>query len=102
MKVKAKIKNNILKVKALIKHEMMTYDQAQKKLGDANKANFVTHIVASINNTVVYDASTSQFLSTNPIIKFKVHAASFSVGDKLSLTWRDRSGKEKRKKVTIK
>lgn len=71
MKVKAKIKNDIVQVKAIAKHPMMTYDQAAKKTGDRENANFITHISASVNGRMVYEVSTSQFLSKNPIIKFQ-------------------------------
>ena len=102
MKVKAKIKSGVLKVKALIKHDMITYDQAAKKFGDKEKANFVTHITASVNGKVVYEASTSQFLSKNPIIKFRAKATGFKKGDKIEMTWSDRSGASKSKKAKIK
>ena len=95
MKIKAKIKGDIVKVKALAKHDMTTYNQAEKKFGDKNKANFITHISASINGKVIFDASTSQFLSKNPISKFQFKAAGVKKGDKLEMTWVDKSGATK-------
>lgn len=67
MKIKAKEKNGVVKAKVAITHDMLTYDQAKKK---GKEANFITHITATANDRVVYDASTSQFLSKNPLIKF--------------------------------
>jgi len=89
MKVKAKVKDGVLKVKMMIKHEMLTYDQAARK---GLKANFVTHIVAKIGDEVVYEASTSQFLSKNPIVKYKAHADFVKKGDKIVTTVTDLSG----------
>ena len=102
MKIKAKIKKGVLKVKTLIKHDMITYDQAAKKFGDKNKANFVTHITAKVGDKVVYDASTSQFLSKNPIIKFQAKATGMKKGDKLEMTVSQKIGKSKTEKAKIK
>jgi len=88
MKIKAKEKDGIVKVKALLKHPMLTYDQAKKK---GVEANFITHITAKVGDTIVYDVSTSQFLSKNPQIKFKFKGA--KKGDELTITWVDLSGK---------
>lgn len=67
MRIKAKEKKGLVKAKVAITHNMLTYDQAKKK---GTEANFITHITATANDRVVYDASTSQFLSKNPLIKF--------------------------------
>lgn len=67
MKIKAKEKDGLVKAKVSISHNMLTYDQAKKK---GLEANFITHITASVGEKIVYDASTSQFLSKNPLVKF--------------------------------
>ena len=92
MKVKAKLKKGIVNVKAMAKHEMSTYNQAEKKTGNKDDANFITHITATLESTgeTVLDMSTSQFLSKNPILKFKFKGA--EKGDKLLMTWTDRKG----------
>jgi len=88
MKIKAKLKGDVVGVKALAKHDMLTYDQAKKK---GVKANFITHITAKVGDRVVYDVSTSQFWSKNPQFKFKFKGA--KKGDELTITWTDLSGK---------
>ncbi len=88
MKIKAKEKDGITKVKVLIKHPMLTYDQAKKK---GVEANFITHITAKVGDKIVYDVSTSQFLSKNPMLKFKFKGA--KKGDELTMSWVDLSGK---------
>jgi len=104
IKIKAKIKNGIVKVKALAKHEMTTYNQAAKTVngvkGDRENANFITHISATVNGKVVYEASTSQFLSKDPIFKFKFKGA--EKGDKISMTYIDRKGNTKTDTAKIK
>jgi len=97
MKVKAKLKGDIVSVKVLIKHPNLTYDQAKKK---GKEANFITHITGKANDKVVFDMSSSQFLSKNPLIKFKFKGA--KKGDKVEVTWVDLKGNTKSKKAKIK
>jgi len=86
MKIKAKEKNGVVKAKVAISHNMLTYDQAKKK---GLEANFITHITATAGGKVVYDASTSQFLSKNPLIKFQFHGKK---GDELKITYTQLKG----------
>ncbi|MCJ7765357.1 MAG: thiosulfate oxidation carrier complex protein SoxZ, partial [Thiovulaceae bacterium] len=66
MRIKAKLKGDIVDVKAMAKHEMLTNDVAKKR---GLEANYILRITATVNNKVVFDMTTSQFLSKNPIIK---------------------------------
>jgi sulfur-oxidizing protein SoxZ len=100
MKIKAKIKNGITEVKAMAKHDMMTYDIAEKKTGSRDNANFITHIDATVNGKTVLDASTSQFLSKNPIFKFSFKG--FNKGDEIVMNWVDLKGNTNTSKSKIK
>ncbi len=86
MKIKASEKNGVVKAKISIKHDMLTYDQAKKK---GVEANFITHITGTVGDKVVYDASTSQFLSKNPLIKFVFNGKK---GDELKITYTQLKG----------
>jgi len=88
MKIKAKLKGDLVSVKVMAKHDMLTYDQAKKK---GKEANFITHITAKVGERVVYDVSTSQFWSKNPQWKFKFKGA--QKGEMIDMTWTDLSGK---------
>ena len=101
MKVKAKLKNGIVSVKAMAKHDMVTYNQAEKKTGNKDDANFITHITATVNGETVFDVSTSQFLSKNPIFKFQFKGIG-AKGDKVLMTWTDRKGNTGKGKGKIK
>ncbi len=101
IKVKPKLKNGIVKVKALASHEMTTYDIAKKRTGNRDDANFITHISASVNGTVVWEASTSQFLAKNPIFKFQFKGIG-KKGDKVEMNWVDRKGNTGKGKGKIK
>jgi len=86
MKIKAKEKDGLVKAKVAISHNMLTYDQAKKK---GKEANFITHITGTVGDKVVYDASTSQFLSKNPLIKFQFAGKK---GDELKITYTQLKG----------
>jgi sulfur-oxidizing protein SoxZ len=86
MKIKAKEKDGIVKAKVMAKHEMLTYNAAKKK---GKEANFITYITGKVGDKIVYEASTSQFLSKNPLFKFKFKGKK---GDKLTMTWTDLKG----------
>ncbi len=102
MKIKAKLKNGVIKVKAMAKHGMTTFNMMEKKTGNRDDANFIVHINGEINGIQVVDFSTSQFLSKNPIFKFELKADGFKKGDKLIMTWVDRKGKTGKGKAKIK
>jgi sulfur-oxidizing protein SoxZ len=88
MKIKAKADGDIVKAKVMAKHPMLTYNAAKKK---GKEANFITYIVGKVGDKIVYEASTSQFLSKNPLFKFKFKGA--KKGDELTMTWTDLKGK---------
>jgi len=90
MKIKAKVKGDVVKCKIQATHIMLPYDAAKKKGVDAN---FITHIVGKIGDRIIFEASTSQFISKNPIFKFQAKADGIKKGDTLTMTWTDLSGK---------
>lgn len=96
MKIKAKEKNGLVKAKIQIMHEMMTYNAAKTK---GIKANFITSIVAKVGEKIVFELSSSQFLSKNPILKFTFKGQKTQT---LSITWVDLLGKSVTESKNIK
>lgn len=86
-KIKAKFKDGIVEVKALATHPMLSYQEAERA---KKEANFITYVIAKVGDKVVYEASTSQFLSKDPYMKFSFKGA--AVGDTIELTWKDLKG----------
>ncbi len=101
IKVKAKLRNGVVKVKCMAKHEMSTYNQMEKKTGNRDDANFITYFTATVNGETVFEVSTSQFLSKNPILKFQFQGIG-AKGDKVLMAWTDRKGKSGKGKGKIK
>jgi sulfur-oxidizing protein SoxZ len=89
MKIKGKVKGGVLEGKLQLKHEMSTYNAAKKA---GKEANFITHVVVKVGDRVVFETSTSQFLSQDPIIKFRAKGDGIKNGDKMTVTWVDLSG----------
>lgn len=86
-KIKAKLKDGVVEVKALSKHDMLSFQEAKR----ANKeANFITYYKAEVNGKIVFEASTSQFLSKDPYMKFSFTGA--KEGDVVVITTVDLKG----------
>ncbi|KIM03255.1 MAG: sulfur oxidation protein SoxYZ [Sulfurovum sp. FS06-10] len=86
MKIKAKEEAGIVKAKVMAKHEMLTYDAAKKK---GKEANFITYMTGKVGDKVVFEISSSQFLSKDPLFKFKFAG---KAGEELTMSWTDLKG----------
>lgn len=67
IKVKARINNDVITVKLLSNSYMADIEEAKKK---NIKPEFIAHIVAIANNKIVYEVSTSGFISKKPFFEF--------------------------------
>lgn len=100
-RIKAKLKKGIVTVKAMANHVMLSYQEAKRA---KKEVNFITYLTAKVNDKVVYEVSTSQFLSKNPYMKFKFNAEAVGAkkGDKIEITWVDLKGTTQTSKGKIK
>jgi sulfur-oxidizing protein SoxZ len=97
MKIKAKEKGGVVKVKAMFRSLMADKEEAEKKKIEAE---FITHILGKANGKVVFEATTSGFMSENPLLKFSFTGA--KKGDELEFVLTDNHGKTKTGKKKIK
>lgn len=97
MKIKAKEKGGVVKVKAMFRSLMADTEEAEKK---KIKPEFITHILGKANGKVVFEATTSGFMSENPLLKFSFTGA--KKGDELEFVLTDNHGKTKTGKKKIK
>jgi len=96
IKAKLRVKHsNICNAKVMIKHQMIGFSQANKQ---GVKANFITSLVAKIGNKTVYELKTNEYLSKNPLFKFKFYAVS---GEIVEITWVDLLGNSDTKFIAI-
>ena len=90
MKVKAKEKDGIVEVKALIKHPMETGLRKDQKTGKPIPAHFVQQVVVEHGGVTRVTADWSGGVSKNPLlfVKFKGGAK----GDMVKVAWTDNQG----------
>ncbi|MEA1914822.1 MAG: thiosulfate oxidation carrier complex protein SoxZ [Campylobacterota bacterium] len=96
-RIKAKEKKGVTTAKVMANHAMMSYSEAEKA---KKEANFITYMVAKVDGAIVYEASTSQFLSKNPFVQFKFKGE--NKGKELEFTWTDLKGNTRTDKKKIK
>ena len=96
MKIKAKEKKGVVKVKAMFTSLMADKEESVKK-GIA--VEYIKQITATVNDVVVYEVSMSGFMSENPLVKFKFNGKK---GDKIIFTTVDNNGKSETGKKKIK
>ena len=96
MKIKAKEKKGVVKVKAMFTSLMADKEESVKK-GIA--VEYIKQVTATINDVVVFEVSMSGFMSENPLMKFKCKGKK---GDKIVFTTVDNNGKTETGKKKIK
>ena len=96
MKIKAKEKKGIVKVKAMFTSLMADKEEAVKK---GIKPSYIRYIVAKVNDVIVYEVTMSGFMSENPLLKFKFKGKK---GDKIVFTTIDNEEKTQTGKKKIK
>ena len=87
MKIKAKEKGGIVKVKAMFTSLMADREESVKK---GIKPEYIKYIVAKVNDVIVFEVTTSGFMSENPLMKFKFNGKK---GDKIVFTTVDNNEK---------
>jgi len=97
MKIKAKEKNGVVKVKAMFKSLMADKEEAEKKKIEVE---YISYIIGKANGKIVFEATTSGFMSENPLIKFSFTGA--KKGDTLEFVLTDHLGKTETGKKKIK
>ena len=97
MKIKAKEKDGVVKVKAMFKSLMADKEEAEKKKVDVEN---IAHILGKVGEKVVFEATTSGFMAENPLLKFSFTGA--KKGDELEFVLTDNNGKTETGKKKIK
>ena len=88
-KMKAILKDKILKIKFVIQHIMLGKLEAEKeKLTE----DYITHIVLSAGERVLFDLKPSCSFSQNPLFIIKVKQKNLKEGDLLELKWTTLAG----------
>ena len=100
IKVRAKLKDGVTQVKALMSHPMETGARKDKETGEVIPAHFIQEVVCTWKDKKVLEALWSGGVSKNPYIAFKFSGA--AKGDKIELAWTDNKGESDSAEAEIK
>lgn len=89
IKLRTKVKGDVVEVKALLDHPMET--GRRKNKGELVPAHYITEVTVEANGKVVMSCDMGGSVSKNPYISFKYKGAK---GDKIKLSWVDNKGEE--------
>jgi sulfur-oxidizing protein SoxZ len=91
IKVRAKVKKGVAKVKCLISHPMETGLRKDKKSGKLIPAHFIQEVNCEHGGKNVMTAQWSGSISKNPFLSFEFSGA--NAGDTIKVSWVDNTGK---------
>ena len=91
IKIRAKMKGEIITVKALMTHPMETGARKDKNSGELIPAHFIQEVTCQCGGKERMKAYWSGGVSKNPYLSFKFTGA--SKGDTVKLSWVDNQGK---------
>lgn len=98
-RLKAKMKDGKVNVKAIVSHPMETGRRKDKKTGEAIPAHFIKEVVVNANGKALLTADWSSTVSKNPYLSFNYTGKS---GDEITLNWKDNKGNTGEAKKTVK
>jgi len=99
IKLRAKAKNGVVTVKALINHPMETGLRKNNKTGKLIPAHHIQQVIAKSADQLVMQAVWGGAISKNPYLSFRF---SGNKGDVVSLSWVDNRGESDALTVTVK
>jgi len=100
IKIRAKIKDDIAEVKALMPHPMESGVRVDADTGEKIPKHYIQEVVCKHNGNVVTQAFWGTGVSKDPYMAFKFKGA--KPGDKLEISWRDNTGDTSNKEITFK
>ena len=100
IKLRAKAKDGVATVKALISHPMETGLRKDKKSGQPIPAEFIQEVVCESGGKNVLSAQWGSAISKNPFLSFKFSGA--KSGDSIKVSWVDNKGNSDSIDETIK
>ena len=90
IKIRAKLKNDVTTVKALMTHPMETGARKDKETGEPIPAHFIQEVTCMSGGKTLLSADWSGGVSKNPYLSFKFKGG--KKGDQLTLKWVDNKG----------
>ena len=98
-RLKVKMKDGKVNVKAIMSHPMETGRRKDKKTGEKIPALFINEVVVTANDKTVLTAEWSSGVSKNPYLSVNYAGKS---GDKVKISWKDNKGNTGEAEKTVK
>lgn len=100
IKIRAKLKGDIITVKALMTHPMETGLRKDKKTGKVIPAHFIQNVKCEAGSDVILEAEWGGSVSKNPYLSFEFKGA--AKGSPLKISWTDNMGNSESAETKIK
>ena len=100
MKIRAKFKDGVTTVKALIYHEMESGNRKDKETGELVPAHFIKEVKAELNGDTIISAEWGTGISKNPYWSFEFEGG--KPGDTVRISWVDNKGESSFREAVIK
>lgn len=100
IKIRAQLKNDVVTVKALLRHPMETGGRKDKKTGEKIPAHFIEEVTCHSGGKLRMTQIMSGGVSKNPYVSFMFKGA--SKGDALTIKWVDNKGQSEEGSAKIK
>lgn len=98
IKLKAKEKNGMVEIKALMNHPMETGQRKDSK-GEKIPAHYISDVVIQVNDKDAITANWGASISKDPYLSV---AAAGAKGDKVKLSWTDNKGESDSAEAEVK
>lgn len=98
MKIRARLKDGVTEVKALMNHPMET-GRRKNDFDETVPAHFIQLVTATLNGKIVLEAQWGTGISKNPYLTFRLKGA--KAGDRIVMTWHDNKGESNSLEVAV-
>lgn len=99
IKIRAKAKDGVVTVKALMNHPMESGRRKDKKTGEVIPAHFIETVTVTSGDKTLITATWTGSVSKNPYLSFKFKGAA---GDALKVDWKDNKGETASAEAAVK
>lgn len=99
IKIRAKAKDGVVTVKALMNHPMESGRRKDKKTGEKIPAHYIEKVTVTSGTKTLITANWTGSVSKNPYLSFKFKGAA---GDAIKVDWADNKGKTASAEAAVK
>lgn len=100
IKIRARLKDDVAEVKALMPHEMESGQRRDPDTGELVPAHYITNVVCELNGETVLESYWGPAVSKNPYVAFSITGA--AAGDVIKMRWNDNFDDTSETEATLK